>query len=120
MSMVLFPVDAFYKKAPGIVEIILAMTIYQQNLHFYRTDMQSPSHHQINEKVITGHFVANDPEKISNSLFPFSKDYLINPAKIVEGKIVLHAFQLWFLQQKAVESKQVTRLKVWENLIYQR
>lgn len=42
MNVVVFPVDEFYKKRPDIAEMILAMTIYQHNLHFHLADIHNP------------------------------------------------------------------------------
>lgn len=42
MNVVVFPVDVFYLKRPDIAEMILAMTIYQHNLHFHLADTHNP------------------------------------------------------------------------------
>lgn len=41
MNVVVFPVDCFYLKRPDIAEMILAMTIYQHNLHFHLADQHN-------------------------------------------------------------------------------
>lgn len=40
MNICLFPVDAVFKKHPGLVDITLATTIYKHNLHTLLADMQ--------------------------------------------------------------------------------
>lgn len=43
MDVVAFPVDAFFRKRSDIAEMILAMTIYEHNLHFHLADTQNPT-----------------------------------------------------------------------------
>ena len=43
MQVVVIPVDSFFKKRPDIAEMIMAITIYQRNLHFHLADTQNPS-----------------------------------------------------------------------------
>lgn len=42
MDVVVIPVDSFFKKRPDIAEMIMAITIYQHNLHFHLADTQNP------------------------------------------------------------------------------
>lgn len=43
MNVVVIPVDAFFKTRPDIAEMIMAITIYQHNLHFHLGDSQNPT-----------------------------------------------------------------------------
>lgn len=42
MDVVVIPLDSFYKKRPDIAEVILAMTIYEHNLHSHLADTRNP------------------------------------------------------------------------------
>lgn len=43
MNVVVIPIDAFFKTRPDIAEMIMAITIYQHNLHFHLGDSQNPT-----------------------------------------------------------------------------
>lgn len=42
MDVVVIPVDVLFTKRPGIAEMIMAITIYQHNLHFHFADTHNP------------------------------------------------------------------------------
>lgn len=43
MKVVVIPVDYFFKQRPDIAEMVMAITIYQHNLHFHLGDAQNPT-----------------------------------------------------------------------------
>eukprot|EP00177_Eucheuma_denticulatum_P008543 GFKZ01015551.1.p1 GENE.GFKZ01015551.1~~GFKZ01015551.1.p1 ORF type:complete len:1193 (+),score=192.35 GFKZ01015551.1:114-3581(+) len=42
MNVVVIPVERFFCKRPDIAEMVMAITIYQHNLHFHLGDVQNP------------------------------------------------------------------------------